>query len=125
MKELSTGSFTFLVDGRWDIPVMEKQDLDVEEIMGFNYVLSKPEHEKVVHFFLDDHEFLRVWNSPDRYTEILSKFAGCFSPDFSLWNNLSLAVQAYNTYRNRYIGRLWQDNGLKVIPSIGWSDERS
>lgn len=125
MKTLNTGGFEFPVAGEWEIPVIERQKLEVKEIIGFNYVISNNEHDKVVHFFLDDHEFVRVWNFPNRYVEVLAGNKGCFSPQFSLWRDLSLAVQVYNTYRNRYIGKFWQTQGISVIPSLAWSDERS
>lgn len=125
MKSLSTGRFNFPVAGAWDIPVMKRQKLNVKEIIGFNYVMSTRKRKRVVHFFLDDHEFVRVWNFPNRYAMVLYKFAGCFTPDFSLWRDMSRAVQVYNTYRNRYVGSFWQSQGIKVIPSVGWSDEES
>lgn len=38
------------------------------EWIGFNYAASTARRAgKGVHFFLDDYQFERVWNNPDRY----------------------------------------------------------
>ena len=34
-------------------------------------------------------------------------------------------LQMYNTFKNRWCGAYWQSLGLRVIPTISWSDERS
>lgn len=31
----------------------------------------------------------------------------------------------WNTYRSRWLGRWWQSKGLRVIPTVNWSDEAS
>lgn len=38
---------------------------------------------------------------------------------------MPIALQLYNTFRNRYCGAVWQDNGLIVIPTISWSTNES
>ena len=34
-------------------------------------------------------------------------------------------MQIFNHYRKHWVARYWQENGIKVIPSICWSDEES
>ena len=95
-------------------------------IQGFNYALKEQHPENVgVHFFLHDYQFERVWNYPDRYTEILSKFAFVLSPDFSPYSDSPKAIQIYNVYRNRWCARYWQEYGIKVIPTITWANDDS
>ncbi|MBK5938304.1 hypothetical protein CCR96_03275 [Halochromatium roseum] len=36
-----------------------------------------------------------------------------------------MAAQLWNTYRSRWLGRFWQEGGLRVIPTVNWSDQRS
>ncbi|MGH8476955.1 MAG: DUF4417 domain-containing protein, partial [Methylococcales bacterium] len=31
----------------------------------------------------------------------------------------------WNTYRTRWTGRWWQEHGIRVIPTVNWSDEES
>jgi len=92
-------------------------------IQGFNFALKTKHPEKIgVHFFLHDYQFERVWKYPDRYVEILKKFAYVLSPDFSPYEDMPKALKIYNVYRNRWCARYWQDNGVRVIPTVTWSD---
>ena len=34
-------------------------------------------------------------------------------------------MQQYNVYRSRWICALWQTLGVRVIPTVTWSDQRS
>ena len=74
-----------------------------------NFALKEkfPEH-KGVHFFVHDYQFERVWNRPDRYTDVLSKFAYVLSPDFSPYANSPKAIQIFNIYRKNWCARYWQ-----------------
>ena len=31
-------------------------------------------------------------------------------------------MQRFQTYRNRWVGALWQASGIPVVPTVGWSD---
>lgn len=76
-------------------------------------------------FFLDDYQFQRLWNTPDRYIEKLQNFNCVLSPDFSLYTDYPTALQIYNHYRKHWIGAYLQLYGIEVIPTICWSDEKS
>jgi len=124
---LSNFKFTepLVFDNIYNIPVIEKQEFkfDVNKVMGFNYCLSKKELiENTIHFFLDDYQFERVWNKPERYLKILKEFNGCFSPDFSIFRDAPYPIQLFNVFRNRIVGLYWQRNGINVIPTVGWGD---
>ena len=118
--------FTPAVTGKYDIPVIEADEVDFSDFIGFNYAnTAKDRADKAVHFFLDDYQFLRVWNRPKDYIKLLSDFACVLSPDFSLYTDFPVAMQLYNHYRKHWLGAYWQSFGIKVIPTICWSDERS
>lgn len=116
-------------DGEYDIPMLLPTHIDnLTDIplQGFNYALKEKNPENIgVHFFLHDYQFERVWNYPDRYTEILSKFAFVLSPDFSPYSDMPKALQIYNVYRNRWCARYWQEYGINVIPTITWASDDS
>lgn len=76
-------------------------------------------------FFLDDYQFERVWNRPRDYLKELKKYAAVLSPDFSLYLDMPMPAQLWNVFRSRVIAAFWQKNGIKVIPTIQWADERS
>ena len=70
-------------------------------------------------------ELYRLWNNPKAYVKKLKKFRGVISPDFSLYRNMPLCMQLWNTYRNRALAVWMQDNGIEVIPNIRFNDERT
>lgn len=115
--------------GKYDIPQIKPvYELgEIKEWIGFNYVLSdKDPKGKAVHFFIDDYQFMRVWNNPDAYIEKLKQYECVLSPDFSPYGDMPLATQIFNHYRKHWVGAYWQMHGIKVIPTIRpSSDERS
>ena len=113
--------------GEYDIPqIIGVDDLQVKEWIPFNYALTcKEPQEKGVHFFLDDYQFERVWNNIDKYTEVLQRFKAVMSPDFSMFTVNPKALQIYQHFRKHFIGAYWQANGLTIIPTINWADEKS
>ena len=115
--------------GKYDIPqILPVYELpEIKEWIGFNYVLSDDNPEgKAVHFFIDDYQFERVWNNPDKYIEKLRKYVCVASPDFSPYGDMPLVLQLYNHYRKHWVARYFQENGVTVIPTIRSStDKRS
>lgn len=110
--------------GPFDFPVMDPVEVDVEdtEVIGFNYAIGcKHPEDKICHFYLDDYQFERVWNDPDRYVPILSRFKAVLAPDFSMYTDFPKAVQIFNHYRKMWCAAYWQERGIKVIPTICWS----
>lgn len=77
------------------------------------------------HFFLDDYRFESLWTSPNRYLDRVRETGYLLTPDFSLWTDQPVATQIWNTFRNRWMGVLWQREGADVIPTVSWSDARS
>ena len=110
----------------YGIPPIEPDHIEPCEMVGFNYAKScKDPGSKGLHFFVDDYQFERVWNSPARYLDMLSRFAFVCSPDFSMYTDMPAAMQIWNHYRKHWLGAYWQMLGIPVVPTIGWSDESS
>jgi hypothetical protein len=78
-------------------------------------------------FYCWDAKLEQLWRRPTHYSHLFLRHgvAALIEPDYSLWADDPLVVQAYNTYRTRFLGRYWQEAGLQVIPSLNWSDARS
>ena len=117
--------------GRYDIPqlmpVYEKEIGEITDWIGFNYVLSDKEPQgKAVHFFIDDYQFMRLWNNPEKYIEKLKQYEVVLTPDFSPYGDMPMATQIFNHYRKHWVGRLLQEYGVRIVPTIRAStDERS
>lgn len=116
--------------GKYDIPPLEPvySIPDITEWIGFNYVLSDkaPSKNKGVHFFIDDYQFIRIWNNPDAYVKKLSEYGAVIAPDFSPYGDMPLATQIFNHYRKHWVAKYLQERGVNIIPCIRAStDERS
>ena len=114
--------------GEYNIPAIEPvYEQDATFWLGFNYVKSttKVTPKTGVHFFLDDYQFERLWYTPNKYIDYLSRFNCVLSPDFSLYSDFPKAVQIFNHYRKHWLAAYWQEQGMKVIPTLAWSDKES
>ena len=113
--------------GEYDIPVIFPEPwIDGVEFIGFNYAASCQNREnKGVHFFLDDYQFDRVWRNWKRYSELLAQYEAVMTPDFSMFTDWPKAVQIWNHYRKHFVGAYMQSLGIRVYPTICWSDESS
>lgn len=117
--------------GDFEMPIVKRileSELHCKYILAtpFNYALSEPKPEsKICHFYIDDYQFERCWREPELYISILKKFNAVIGSDFSMYTNLPRIQQIYNNWRNKVLMSYWQKQGIKVIPNIQWSDEKS
>ena len=120
VQNVEKGFFTS--SNTYGIPDILKDEFPVKELIPYRVDSNR---NGTAHFFLDDYRFERCWKNPDSQLKELKKYDGVLSPDFSLYTTYPRAFQIWQTYRNRWCARYWQENGIKVIPTIGWSDESS
>lgn len=112
--------------GEYQIPKIAPVQYMGCDWIGFNYAnTAKDREKKGVHFFLDDYQFIRLWTDPNRYINILQQFAYVMSPDYSMYTDFPKALQIYNHYRKHWLAAYWQEHGIRVIPTICWSDKDS
>ena len=108
--------------GKYQMPIIQKEIIETpkKSPIGFNYVLSTNDKDRVVHMLLDDYQIERLWNSPEAYVDKLMDFYCVFTPDFSIYSDMPIAMQIWNTYRSRLVGQIMQDYGVKIIPTVSW-----
>lgn len=116
----------FPSSNRLGIPDLLPQTFTVPDYVGLARYNLRDEVGKrlagnLAHFFLDDHRFESVWSRQFAGMGRVSRFWGALTPDFSLYTDFSLAAQVWQVYRSRWVGRFWQECGLRVIPSVNWS----
>ena len=116
--------------GKWEIPIIPRfephlGDFDDFLLIGFDKThLEDQNHlDRMVHFFLYDYRFERVWKSPDSDIEKPARYRAVFSPDFSMYLEMAPVMQLYNVFRNRWCGAYWASKGIRVIPTVNWGDE--
>lgn len=109
-------------DGGW--PMLATVDAMPKGLVTFEVATAYKHPDAFCHFFIDDYRFERVWNQPERYIDTLRKYDGVLSPDFSMYTDMPLPMQAWNSYRSKALAKYWQGEGITVIPTLCWSDER-
>lgn len=110
---------------KWDMPIIYKEDFIPTDLIGFNYAKTNKNKNTGIHFYLDDYQFERVWNEPKRYIKMLKEYECILTPDFSLYLDMPLPMKLWNTYRNRYLGWFYQNEGIRVIPTLSWGEEKT
>lgn len=113
--------------GKYGIPEIEPEtEYPKGDLIGMNYAMTDKDPEyKIVHCFVDDYQFARYWNTPERYIPRLKQFAGVCAPDFSTYTDMPMAMQIYNHYRKHWLAAYWQLHGMTVYPTISWSTAES
>lgn len=109
------------VDGFPELMPIDAEPLDLQ---GFNYAKStsvEAKRGKACHFFIDDYQFERCWNQPKAYLDVLRGYDCVLTPDYSLYLDMPLPMQAWNHYRAMALGHYWQCEGLNVVPTLSWS----
>ena len=115
--------------GKYNIPIVKKQKLNIEDLEPWCYsktkIGDKENERKIIHFFTYDWLYENVYNKPEKTMEKLEQYYALMTPDFSLYSDMPLSLQIYNTFKNRWCGAFWQSQGKLVIPTISWSKEES
>lgn len=115
--------------GKYEIPKLKKQDIDISKIQFLSYVDTKindtENNDKTIHFFTYDWKFKKVYENAEEELEKLKQYKYLLTPDFSMFTNMPVALQIESVFKNRWCGAYWQSKGLKVIPTISWGDEKS
>ncbi|MEG1447806.1 MAG: DUF4417 domain-containing protein [Oscillospiraceae bacterium] len=119
-------------ESKFEIPLIPKTKFTDEDfkdllLIGFDRTnLKNNNHlDRMVHFFLYDYKFERVWKNPDNDIEKLKRYKAALSPDFSMYREMNSTIQLYNTFRNRWCGAYFASKGIRVIPTISWGDENT
>lgn len=119
-QKLTRGQFKTV--GKYGMPLIRKQEIDLDKIDLWGYVKTKLNDEenkdKTIHFFTYDWNFENVFDKPEKTMEKLDQYYALLSPEFSLYWDMPKAVQIYNTFKNRWCGAFWQKQGKIVIPTV-------
>lgn len=114
----------FEKSGKYGMPLIKKQDIDLDkiELFGFTKIRKNGENNsnKTIHFFTYDWNFESVYEKPEESLEILDKYYALLTPEFSTYKDMPLARQIDSVFKNRWCGAFWQKQGMKVIPTVSW-----
>lgn len=113
-------------EGKFEIPAIAPfTGLMPEKWRPVNELNRPFSPEEGVQMFVDDRRLARLWNCPSRYLESLRRASAVLSPDFSLLTDMPVVLSLYNHYRKHWLATYWQLNGISVIPTICWANEKS
>lgn len=122
---LSLGESDKKTEDFWQMPIIKNENIIPSELIGFNYAKTSKNKNVGIHFYIDDYQFERIWNNPEKYINILKQYKCILSPDFSLYIDMPMPMKIWNIYRNRKIGAYYQSQGIKVIPTLSWGEEET
>lgn len=120
----------FVTVGKWDIPLVKKQIIDLQNVSMIACSDTKINDNDInkrngVHFFVDDYRFTGVYYHPEKSLPKYSQYSFLLTPDFSAYAEMNLWRQLESVAMNRWCGAYWQSKGLTVIPTVSWSTPRS
>jgi hypothetical protein len=114
----------FARTGKYGIPLVKKQDIDLKKIDPWCYTKTKAidveNAHRTVHFFTYDWNFESVYQKPEIALEKLDQYYALLTPEFSTYKDMPLARQIDSVFKNRWCGAYWQKQGMRVIPTISW-----
>ena len=94
--------------GKYQFPIIKRQNIDVDKIKFLNYVDTKIDDkdnkDKTIHFFTYDWKFEKVYENAEDELEKLSQYYCLLSPDFSIFTNMPLPLQIESIFKNRWCG---------------------
>ena len=94
-------------------------------LIPFSRVAFTKDFAEYVHFYEHDTVFRDFLDNPEQYIQALYRFPGILTPDCSLYRDMPLILQLCNVYMSRAAGCFLQEQGMNVLPSLRWGDERS
>lgn len=120
----------FFSFGKWEIPVVKKQELRFDDVrlIAYSDTKSNDKSENIscgVHFFIDDYRFAGIYNNPQKSYEKLSQYAFLLTPDYSTYSDMNYWRQLESIAHSRWVGAYWQSKGLTVYSTVSWSGARS
>lgn len=129
LKMENTERCVFAGTGKYDIPVIQPEtNIPIEKLewIPVDYAtVVKDRESKGIYFYKDDYKFEQYWNNPNKYIPLLQQFGAVLSPDFSIYNDMPLAVNIFMHYKKHWLAAYWQLHGIHVIPTIRWCGEQS
>lgn len=113
--------------GKYSMPkISATTNVNILNLITFNYAKTcqMPEYYHLC-FYIDDYQFERLWNEPQKYIDLLKSFKGLIGADFSMYRDFPVMLNIYNCWRSKVLMAYWQKLGIEVIPNVTWSDEAS
>lgn len=109
----------FSTDNKYDIPNLlpDKQALVlVEPCLVWGEVSRKKKTGGTYFFYTDDYRFENLWKKPEGLVQ--TECINASEPNFSCFDTTPLSVVLYQIYRKRWLARLWQEQGVRILVDL-------
>lgn len=109
------------------VPIVPSYDVDIDFVrsqdclIDFNKINSANSYDRIVSFYLNDYQFIRIMNNPDKYIEKLKAFRYVITPDFSQYINMPDFQRYAQNCWNKVLAVYMQQRGVHIIFNVSWS----
>lgn len=113
------------VDNQTKVPIIEGYhvaDLPARMI-AFSEAMSasQTDFDAIVHFYVSDDRFMRLFREPEKYVPKLKQFKYVLSPDMSQFVEMPSYSRFANNCHNKAMAQYLQRQGVKIIANVTWS----
>lgn len=113
------------VIGPYQIPVLQR--CLIRKTPALMTAFTRPARQEVrveslVHGYVSDQKLARLAQNPTRYINQFSEYMATIAPDFSLLAGMALHERILSIWLSRAVAAHFQSRGLRVIPTLRWSD---
>lgn len=77
------------------------------------------ENAGTLHFYTEDVRFEAIWKTPQRIAQ--SSIQAIVEPNFSVYNDMPMALALYQIWRKRWLARYWQHHGKQIFVDMNVS----
>lgn len=119
---------------KYGIPFIKKKEIDISNLNNGKWLINIENtssndinaSKKIVHSFKFDDVLERYYKQPYKFLERTCKYYAVCTFDFSMHKEMKEAQIIEATFKNRWIGVWFQNNGINnVIVTVGWVDEKT
>lgn len=118
--------FGLRVDNKTQVPIIDGYEVTgtlPERIIAFHEAMSvsQTDFDAIVHFYISDKHFIRLFRDPDKYVPKLKRFKYVLSPDLSQYIEMPFYSRFGNNCHNKAMAQYLQRQGVNIIANVTWS----
>ena len=118
--------FDLRVENKTHVPIIDWYEVTgelPERIIAFHEAMnaSQTNFDAIVHFYISDDLFIRLFRDPDKYVPKLKQFKYVLSPDLSQYIEMPFFSRFGNNCHNKAMAQYLQRQGVNIIANVTWS----
>ena len=118
--------FDLRVDNKTHVPIIDGYEVTgtlPKRIIAFHEAMnvSQTDFDAIVHFYISDNLFIRLFRDPDKYVSKLKQFKYVLSPDLSQYIEMPYYLRYSNNCQNKAMSQYLQRQGVNIIANVTWS----